>query len=30
MLRAVDVLDELRGDLNNGEDDNSPQLRTDC
>jgi hypothetical protein len=28
LLRAVDAVDELRGDLNDGEDGNPPQLRT--
>ncbi|MBI3345105.1 MAG: transposase [Gammaproteobacteria bacterium] len=29
LLRAVDAVDELRGDLNDGEDGGPPQLRTD-
>ena len=29
LLRAVDAVDELRGDLNNGGDGSLPQLRTD-
>ncbi|HEX9872617.1 MAG TPA: transposase [Candidatus Tectomicrobia bacterium] len=29
LLRAVDAVDELRGDLNDGEDGSPPQLRTD-
>lgn len=29
LLRAVDAVDELRGDLNNDEDGGPPQLRTD-
>jgi hypothetical protein len=28
LLRAVDAVDELRGDLNDGEDGSPPQLRT--
>lgn len=29
LLRAVDAVDELRGDLNDNEDGGPPQLRTD-
>ncbi len=29
LLRAMDAVDEMRGDLNDGEDGRSPQLRTD-
>lgn len=29
LLRAVDAVDELRGDLNGGEDGGLPQLRID-
>lgn len=29
LLRAVDAVDELRDDLNDGEDGSPPQLRTD-
>ena len=29
LLRAVDAVDELREDLNDGEDYRPPQLRTD-
>lgn len=29
LLRAVDAVDELRGNLNDGEDGSPPQLRTD-
>lgn len=29
LLRAVDAVDALRGDLNDGEDGSPPQLRTD-
>ena len=29
LLRAVDAVDEMRGNLNDGEDGSPPQLRTD-